>query len=273
MSKKMVEHIKGVIAAKVVGVWEARHTDTEHFYCHVPTQTVVRSVTTKLILPKPRLTFWAINLALDYVWENWNAISPESWPTYRSFAANLHTEKRDEAGDIGTQAHDIIEKYLQMWLASGIRPGDIRDFGHDKDPRAIAAARAAEQIILKHKVVPIAAELLVGSLKAKCAGTLDFLCLYDGQPTLLDWKSSNSINETYAMQVAAYRAFFKEMTGIVISSVKVVKLSKEMDRFDVYRLPYLNEAYAAYKGLARAYDWRENGKDKYVRDIKKLIIK
>ena len=269
--------IQKLISDKVDGVWIAEHDITGHHYRNTQTGQLVDSVTTKIIIEKEHLIRWAVKKGIEWleVGRRWEYLQMEDMrQEYITGASTAYTEIRDDAGSIGTVAHDAIEDYLKAWLKAGEQPEDIRTFFKpDADSRSVASARAAEKVMTKRNIIPIATELLVGSERYGCAGTLDFLCIVDGQVELWDWKTSNHMSDDYAMQVSAYWAFFHEMTGIRAKTVRIMHLSKDSDRFTSYIVPNLPSAYKAFKGLSTAYDWLHNNKPKLKKDIKSKKIK
>lgn len=271
----MEQKIKNIIEEKVVGVWEAAHDERGHHYRHYPTGILVDSVTTKLIADKPHLLKWAIKKGIEWLETN-DRFSKLATPERNQFmigAQEAYTEFRDQAGSVGSLAHTVIENYINYRIERGVWPEDIRKgFKEGADPRAIASARSVEAIIRKLDIVPIASEILVGSIKHKIAGTLDLLALVDGELTLIDWKTSNQVSDEYANQVAAYKFCFEEMTGLKIKKAQIFHLSKDYDKCTVYNIPNLTSAYKAYKAIATYYDWYHNGKDKLIKDVKRITI-
>lgn len=273
-----LEEVQAAIAEKVTGKIVPRHTIDKHVYEFVATGRRVDSVTQKNILDKPHLIPWAVGLAIDFL-EKDNRFEQLKGPTRESLlmtAKFVHRDTRDEAGTLGGQAHAVIETWLKEWIRTGIRPiDDIRAFLAIKgtqDHRVWAAARSAEAAFNKYKVEPVAVEIIVG-IDGEGAGTLDLMVLTDeGELELWDWKSSNQVNDFYAMQVAAYRRYFMHMTGLKVGKVRIFKIDKAMDRFHSYLVPFPNEAAAAFRGLSKAYDWLANSKDKLVEDKKRITI-
>jgi hypothetical protein len=140
------------------------------------------------------------------------------------------------------------------------------------DPRAIASMRAVEAYFHRHDITPIASELLVGDIRYS-AGTLDFLAIVDGALTLIDFKTSNSVDGiSYSMQVAAYKYFFERMTGLKIKRVKILHLSKDYDKFTVYIVKALPQAFRAFKQICGLYDWVSDSKEKVLKDVKRVTI-
>lgn len=283
-----IKQIKKIIADRVEGIIVPQHTADGHFY-KFPSGIVQASVTTKLkVVNKPHLIRWAVEKGVEWleVDDRWRFLKVNTMrKSYLDGAKEAHTEIRDDAGGVGTRAHNAMEWYIKEWLKTGERPADIRNFfkeeivvvdGHltkssTGDLRSVAAARGLEKLLIGHDVVPLASEILVGNEKLS-AGTLDFLCLWDGRITLADFKTSNNISTDYALQTVAYKYFFEKMTDIKISQIKIIHLNKDNDRYTLYRVVDTVAAYKAFKSVVGIYDWLENGKDKLIKDIKRITI-
>jgi hypothetical protein len=268
------ESVKEIIKEKVDGKIIAAHDDKGHHYKFVKTGVVVDSVTTKNILDKPHLIKWAIGLAIDFleIGDGWMRLKgPEREEMIKS-AKLQYTDVRDNAGSIGGQAHAIIEEYENEWMNTGVKPVSIMTFIKSGTPSAvIAACRSAEKVFDKYNVVPIAAEILVG-ISPIGAGTLDLIVLNQkGELELWDHKTSNNVDDYYAVQTSAYRFFFEKMTGLKIKRTRILKIDKHSDKFKVYNVPEQRKAYDAFKALSKVYDWKFNGQDKLIED--KIIVK
>jgi len=268
------KQIRKLIKEKVEGRVIARHTDTGHFY-ELENGSIVASTTSKLIIEKPHLRNWAVKKGIEWleVGSRWENLQGPNRNEFMTGAIYAHTDERDIAGGVGSLAHDVTENYIKYWLKNGKRPVDIRQgFPANPDPRSVAAARSVEAFLLKYDIIPLASELLVGSIKRKSAGTLDFLCLMDDKLTLIDFKTSNQVSDDYALQVSDYAYMFKEMTGLKIEKVIILHLSKDYDKFHAYSVPRLRDAYNAFCGLSKCYDWLHNNNKKLVEIKKRLII-
>lgn len=155
------------------------HDHLGHHYRYLPTNKVYDSVTTKSgILDNPRLKRWAANLAVQYIDRNWNIIaSSQNKEDHYKAAVLAHEDELHDAGDIGTQGHQAIERYLQRWIDTNIKPEDIRKFILGEDARLWAITRSAEMFINDFGMIPIASEIFVASPRHEYAGTLDCLAL------------------------------------------------------------------------------------------------
>lgn len=269
--------IRSIIEEKVIGKIQAAHDEFGHHY-KLPSGKVVDSVTTKLIIEKPHLIKWAIKLGFEWMERDgrWAKLTKENREEYLQGMMLAHTEVRDDAGNVGHIAHEVIENYLNDWIKNGNPTPDIRTLIKEgTNYRVYGVARSCEASFKKYQVIPIASEILVGSEKYACAGTLDALMLNVSFPEfpeieLWDWKSSNQVNDQYALQVAAYKKFFEDMTGLKITRCRILHLDKFSDKYKCYNVPNLPQALKAFKGIAAAYDWVKNGKKKLIED--KIIV-
>jgi len=272
-----VEEIQKVIQEKIFGVWTPNHDSSGHRYQHKNGKNL-KSVTTKLgILHKPHLAKWQIRVAIEWlnVEDRWKRLQNEHWKDEMMTGAMLAPfDIRDEAGGIGTIAHNAAERYINEWIATKEQPTDMQSFAiENPDPRSVASMRAIEAFFTKHHIIPIASELLVGDLRYS-SGTLDFLAMMDGKLTLIDFKTSNGVDQiSYSAQVAAYKYFFEGMTGLTIKKCKILHLSKDYDKFTVYDVTNLPKAWKAFKQICGVYDFMYDGKDnKIIKDIKRISI-
>lgn len=282
-----LEEVKANIAANVEGKIKAVHTMDKHMY-RLPSGTIVDSVTQRNIIDKPHLIPWAVRLAIEFL-EKDDRFLQLKGPTRDDLvkmAQFIHRDNRDDAGTVGGKAHDCLEMWIKHWIATGERPGDIRQWlinkGHE-DSRVWGSARAGEAVFKKYDTaIPVACEILVG-IESGGAGTLDVLVwVPSGQRNILndelghlelwDWKTSNQMDDFYAMQTSAYRHFFQKMTGLKIAVVKIFKLDKESDRFHSYLVRFPNRAYAAFRRLSWVYDWRENDMKKLLEDKNRVTL-
>lgn len=154
------------------------HDHTGHHYRYLKTNKVYDSVTTFMgILDMPRLKRWAANLAVEYLDRNWNIINKENKEDHYKAALLAHEDVLSDAGDIGTQGHEAIERYLKRWIKTNVQPPDIRRFILGEDSRLWAITRSAEMFINDFEMIPIAAEINVASEKHEYAGQVDCLAI------------------------------------------------------------------------------------------------
>jgi hypothetical protein len=267
--------VQKIIKEKVTGVWVPEHDEYGHHYRNTNTGEVVDSVTTKNIIDKPHLIPWSIRLAIEYLEKpgNFELLQTDQRANIIKAAQLQGRDAMQEAGSVGSIAHDAIEKYVKYWMENGERIKDIRDLLSDSDdPRAWAAARSAEKVFNKYNVIPVATEFIVGK-EGEGAGTLDLLVMTDkGSLELWDWKTSNSIDDFYSCQVATYKRYFNHMTGLKVRKSRVIKLDKACDSYKIYNIDDNRKSYEVFKACSKIYDWRHNGEPKLIEDKKVLKI-
>ncbi len=270
--KPTIEEVRAIIAEKVIGKVKACHNERGHFYQVEGSLGLTASVTSKNIIDRPHLIPWAIGLAIEFLDDKWDRLHGSERDNLIKAAKLQYVDTRDNAGTIGGHAHKAIEDYEKAWINTGKRPLSIMSFIPDGAvPQVIGACRSAEKAFDKYDVVPVAFELLVG-LKGEGAGTLDLIVMNKkGELELWDWKSSNGINDYYAIQTSIYKRFFEKMTDLKVKRVRIMKIDKWSDKIKIYNVPNLKEAEKAFKAVSQVYDWINNNEEKLIED--KTIIK
>lgn len=163
-------------------------------------------------------------------------------------AKSAHSDKLDDAGEVGKIAHSWLEKYILATLASQ----DTAELLDKKcvDPRSTSCVDAALAWIKAHNVRWLETERKVYSKKHQCSGTMDGLALTDScsDPTccrvqykdhlsLIDWKTSNYLYIEFLYQTAAYQGFYtEEFPEQHIDDRWVIRLGKEDAEFDPWYL-------------------------------------
>ncbi len=130
-----------------------------------------------------------------------------------------------EALNVGTAAHQLIERYIK---------GDLSFIGdlQKQDIRVENCVNAFLDWHKKNKIKFLKSEMVVYSKKHKYAGTLDAIGENDDGLILLDWKTSKSIYDTYPVQTIAYKIAYEEMTGKKIDKCYVIRFGKEDGGFE-----------------------------------------
>ena len=160
------------------------------------------------------------------------------------------SKTRDEAAELGTRAHDLIDKWLTHQ--------DLQDFDEERevylfdrviykdrdgktwqvdlkkeDPRVQAACAAFHTFWIKEGLEMRYSELLVVDLKNGTAGMIDNVsrvwvdALNDWVYAILDYKTGNYIATSMLLQTSGYAAMFELMTGTRIEKVWIIQLDKE----------------------------------------------
>lgn len=181
------------------------------------------SVTTLInIISKPGLVYWAANeertlvveTAVEFYREIAKNPSQGSCDEYRRQLEQrlgnkkAHEKLKQEAGDIGTHVHDVVEWELKNEL------GMISEFDPKPDIKSGPEEKAYNEWKRWRKDVklkPIAIEQVIVSDKYGYAGTLDLLAEVEGLLTVPDWKTGKAIYPEAFLQNAAYRQAVREM--------------------------------------------------------------
>lgn len=138
---------------------------------------------------------------------------------------------KQEAADVGKQAHQVIESHLKGQNPI-LPPTDIPE-GRCVD--------AALQWMSTYSFRSRELERVVYSKRYKYSGTLDCIAEIDGELALVDWKSSKACYPEFFLQTAAYQAAYQEETGEKIARRYVVRLGKEDGAFEVHETHTIKE--------------------------------
>lgn len=264
-----------------------------------------QNVTTILqIIDKPWLKPWAAKKTVEAVLaamplvsqgldDYTESIPVEDFAQILDKAKRAHKEILDDAGDVGTQAHNALEAAIEYAIRNTDRYVE-KLVTTVKDIRAQSCCDAALLWMTAHNVRWECTERKTYSKKYEVAGTLDGICLVDScsDPkccpktfkdvrSIADWKSANQTSITFAYQVAAYKNSYQEETKEEISDCWILRLGKEDGKFEPWHiLPEDHEFYLAAfldalrlttsHELAQAH-WSESKKARTA--MKKLVKK
>jgi hypothetical protein len=166
-------------------------------------------------------------------------------------AKSAHKEKLDDAGNIGTIAHDWVEHYIKACIKKDQDGIERLLADMPTDERASNACIAALDWMQRHNVRWLCTERKVYSRKYKFAGTMDGLCLVDScsnpkcckkeftnHLTVADWKTSNGLYVDFLLQTAGYMAAYIEETQEPVVDRWIIRLGKEDAKFEPWYLPY-----------------------------------
>lgn len=166
--------------------------------------TRVPSVTTVLgVIAKPALTKWANRLGLQ-------GIDSEAFV--------------EEAAGAGTLTHMVIESTLNPEKPWARELAD--EFTEEERAMARIAWRRFARWHSVHEVEPLLMEHSLVSERLRVGGTVDLYARIDGVPTVVDFKTSNTVYDSHLLQLAAYRSLLEE-AGHPVEQVRVVLLPRE----------------------------------------------
>lgn len=209
----------------------------------------------KICTPSKALMVWAVKLALaktKQLLTEYGCVGDHAVVLYESVLDDIlaKAKKADDealtmAGDIGTEAHDWLEKVIKTLIY------DNESRRHELlatlplDDRAANASIAGIEWMVRHNIRWICTERKCFSRKHGYAGTMDGLAWVDScddpsccpvpfknRKSVIDWKTSNALRVSYLFQAAAYRAAYQEETGEVVEDTWILRLDKETADFD-----------------------------------------
>ena len=154
------------------------------------------------LLNKPYLITWANRLGLEGI---------------------DSTKYRDEAAEIGTLAHAMIQAHIQGELL------DTSTFSQAQIDQAENAVLSYFEWERQHTVKPILVESPMVSDACGYGGTIDLYCKLDGVPTLVDFKTGKAIYDEYFVQLAAYVNLLRE-NGYAVDNVRILRIGRGRDR-------------------------------------------
>lgn len=250
------------------------HTQYEHFYKDKEDGEIYPSVTGVIsVIAKPYLKQWAVNRGVDYVrdWAiNMPVINRIDLYEVLERSKTVHKNVLETASLWGTDGHNIVDMYVDLWITAGKRPTQsILDLASKSiSLEGKCASLGAEKFFNKHTLFPIISEEKILSKKHKIGGTLDSLWLIgetykrrEGDKNcnhewleqknkdivcskcqrheklsliLIDLKTSNQITTIdYALQVSTYSAILTEMCGIKPKTHWILQLNKNKPDYTI----------------------------------------
>ena len=178
--------------------------DNAHFY-QTPTGEIYPSITT----------------ILQETMSKEKKESLENWKE-QEVAAEYITQ---EAATIGTETHKLIENHINE-----VRQTD--------EVRLLSVAHFNNLIPFLQKINDVhGTELRLYSNKMKLAGTSDCIANYEGELSIIDYKTKRSDQKEewmkdHFIQGTAYAQMFKELTGIEVKQVVILVSSEKNSRME-----------------------------------------
>ena len=183
--------------------------------------SIIPSVTgiCKVIDKSGPLMWWGIGCALDWVQENLDDFDLTDEVAAKQFwhdAQRAHFRASKKATDIGTMAHEWIEKFLA---------GDEQPMPKNKQLRSTVESwlKWAEQ----NHLTPYETEFKVYSVENDYAGTCDYDGMVGTEHCIVDWKTGKSVYPEHRFQTMAYKDAREEELDFSYDARWVVVLPKE----------------------------------------------
>ena len=145
----------------------------------------------------------------------------QSWKAQETAAEHITRE----SSLIGTQTHKLIENHL-----NGVTQTD--------EVRLLSVAHFNNLIPFLQKINDIhGTELRLYSNEMKLAGTSDCIAKYDGELSIIDYKTKRSNQQEewmtdHFIQGTAYSEMFRELTGIEVKQVVILVSSEKNTRME-----------------------------------------
>jgi hypothetical protein len=172
-------------------------------------------------------------------------------------------DKAEEAADIGTCAHAMIEAHINQLNPQAV----LNTMLADEEGRKKAVN--AFELYLKWekqtgiKLISKYQEIQLVCPQFKFGGTPDAIGEIDGEIVLLDWKTSNGVYQDYIIQLAAYQYLInngvrmddgKPLGFRVSKGAHLLRFAKEHPDFGHHYFGNLDEAWEQFTLFRKAYD-------------------
>ena len=136
-----------------------------------------------------------------------------------------------EAARIGTAVHQMAEFYLSNYTVK-----------LDKEERKIIDTFNRLRFLLGNINNIVGLEIPLFSDLLRIAGTTDCIAEYNGQLSIIDFKTSRKPkkeewSDDYFMQTFAYKLMFEEMTGVEIKQIVILVACTETFDVQVFKKP------------------------------------
>jgi hypothetical protein len=216
-------------------------------------------------IAKPALIAWAANTERALVSEAAAKLYEHTLtlttPMQRdAFAFNLgtmlgkekaHQRELAKAGDIGAQAHKLVEWTMRTALGAQAGPKPV------VSDKALWAFMAFEDWAKSVSLKPLLIERTVYSKTHRYAGTMDLLARVHGAITLVDFKTGKGIYPEAFLQSAAYSAALEEMGYAAPTAALIVRLPKvETDpEFETKEVPAATTLLPVFLATKVLWEW------------------
>lgn len=167
-------------------------------------------------------------------------------------------EKRDEAADIGTRAHTMIERRL-----NGEKIKDVIKSEPSEEARNAFDQYLKWEKQTRLKLLSKYQEVQLVSPQYLFGGTPDAIGQIGKDVVLLDWKTSSGVYSDYLLQLAAYQHLVNdgyamatgEPMGITVGKgAHLLRFSKEHADFEHRYFGDLSDAWEQFKLYRQAYE-------------------
>jgi hypothetical protein len=211
MTKEITKHYNGTI--------ELCFDKAKHHYT-IDGKTIDGVTSVLQVIAKPALIYWSANKAAEYVdkyLEVGQVIDELTKKKLVDGAKTAHRTLKEDAGNIGTMLHELIEKFIK---------GEKY-----QEPVNDMLKKSFEQFkswVKDNEVEFKSSERKVVSLKYGFCGTLDATAVIKGKNVIVDIKTSSGIWDEYWLQTAAYKeALQEEFPDLPVDHTIIIRCGKD----------------------------------------------
>ena len=166
----------------------------------------------------------------------WNKRVLIGWARREALAGRDPDKILDQAGDIGSAVHNMIEAHVKSQIKNVKIETNLSDFSQDVIDKAETAFLAFLDWEKHNNLKYIASELTVISEEFRYGGMIDIIAVRDGSIWLIDPKSSKGIYPEFIVQVAAYKMAYWEQEHKLINEIHLLHLGKENGEFSDHKI-------------------------------------
>lgn len=164
---------------------------------------------------------------------------------------NLY-DKRDEAGEAGTLAHEMVEAHIKGLPKPDLTkyPIEIADLASQGFDNYLSWAN-------NNRIEIVEQELSLVSEKYEFGGTIDAIGIdSQGRRCIIDWKNANAVYSDYLIQIATYGKLWEENypDKPITGGYHLCRFSKEHADFAHHFWSELDDAWELFKLYRQAYD-------------------
>ena len=167
-----------------------------------------------------------------------------------SEAKKADADALEDAGEVGHQAHDFIDRICKSVVAQDDKRLEEVLCNFPDEPRACNGAIAALDFFIRHNIRIVKSEFRCLSLLHRACGTGDLLAYVDScgdeeccmgesftnRLSYVDFKTSNYLYTSYLLQAAFYvSAVMEEFPELLIEDRWILRLDKDDATFDSWR--------------------------------------
>ena len=147
-----------------------------------------------------------------------SALSKEGIDKWRDKIGHEEANRiSNKASTRGTKLHNMMEDYV----------GNVEDFALNKMPSTTSLFLDLQPYVDNNVEEVYGIEYSLYSDRLKAAGTYDLICMYNGKPTILDYKTANKPKQekwikNYFIQSTAYSMMVKERYDFDIEQIVIM---------------------------------------------------